>query len=515
MKLLLPFLTSAFLLASAFSSAQAATWTVQTGATITQGRPINDIWGASDTAVWGVGGTASNTELWKWNGTTWAAQSTGAAANHAAVWGVDANNVWVVGRGGRIDKTSNGGTNWTQQASGLPSTALIRGIWGTSATNIWAVAGDFGDNTIVYITHYDGTSWTQYTPTTSFSGGLRSVWGTSATDIWAVGDLGNRLHYDGTSWTSVPTGLSTTGLYKVWGLDASNIWIIGDNATLLKHSSGLTWTTFSNTGITSTDQLRGITGSSATNLYVVTNNGAQNLYHFDGTSWAVENSTVSVTLVSLWSTNNATKLWAGGTPVIIAGTAAAQQSGVAVTSLVRSGATPSNASSVSWTLTFPSAVTGVTATNFSLSGAAATGSSIGTPTTANSGVTWTIPVTTGSTDGTLTLTLANATGLSQTVSNVPFGGESYTIDKTAPTVQSVTRLTPAGQTTNLTTVIFRVTYSEPVTLNSPATARFSVVPINGSTVVASVTGVTGTGNTRDVTVNVTSGTGEFRLRVID
>ncbi|MES2595494.1 MAG: hypothetical protein V4662_09170 [Verrucomicrobiota bacterium] len=619
MKSIFSLLATAFLLMSALSSAQAATWTHETTAAVTAGRTIQDIWGASDSAVWAVGGTASTTELWKWNGSTWATQSTGATANHAAAWGVDASNVWIVGRGGRIDKTTNGGANWTQQASGLPSTALIRGIWGSSASDVWAVAGDTGDNTIVYIIHFNGIAWSTYSQ--SFSGGLRSIWGTAANDIWAVGDLGNRLHYDGNSWTSVP-GLPSIGLFRVWGLDASNIWIIADNATIVKHTGGLTWAPFNNTGITGTNQLRGITGSSATNLYVATGNGLQNMYHFDGTSWALEttNTPNNNTLVSLWSTNNATKLWAGGSPVVISGTAAAQAAaptvttpthasvthnnatlggnvtsdnastitargvvlaktaddatpmigeanvsnqvtagttgvfslsvgslspstaytyaayatngigttytststfttsappGVAVTSLVRAGATPTNASTVSWSLTFASAVTGATSTNFSVSGAGATGTSIGTPTTSDAGLHWTIPVTTN-VDGLLTLSLQNSTGLSSAVSTtLPYAGESYTIDKSPPTVLTVTRLTPAGQTTNLTTVVFRVTYSEPVTLNAPESGHFVVMPVGASTIVGSVTGVTGTGATRDVTVNLTGGLGEFRLRVLD
>lgn len=189
---------------------------------------------------------------------------------------------------------------------------------------------------------------------------------------------------------------------------------------------------------------------------------------------------------------------------------------VAVTSLNTANASPTNASFVNWTLTFASPVTGLTASNFSLTGAAAAGSGVVSPGTSNGGLTWTIPVSTGSTDGTLTLNLANATGLSAAISNtLPFTGQSYTIDKTPPTVLSVTRLTPTGQSTNLTTVTFRVTYSEPVTLNAPATSRFQVVPVNGSTIVGTVTGVTGSGNTRDVTVNLTSGVGEFKLRVID
>ena len=117
-----------------------------------------------------------------------------------------------------------------------------------------------------------------------------------------------------------------------------------------------------------------------------------------------------------------------------------------VTSLNRVNATPSNAVTVNWTLTFSSAVTGVTASNFSLSGTATSGASIGTPNTTDSGVTWNVPVSSGSSDGTLTLNLANATGFSQTVSTtLPFAGQTYTMDKTtqtptltAPTTNAVT-----------------------------------------------------------------------------
>ena len=75
-----------------------------------------------------------------------------------------------------------------------------------------------------------------------------------------------------------------------------------------------------------------------------------------------------------------------------------------VTSLNRVNPATTNLSTVNWTLTFAAANAGVTTSNFSLSGAAAAGASVGTPTTANSGLTWNVPVTTGSTAGTLEVT---------------------------------------------------------------------------------------------------------------
>lgn len=277
---------------------------------------------------------------------------------------------------------------------------------------------------------------------------------------------------------------------------------------------------------------------------------------------------------------------------------------VAVSSLNRANANPTRNATVNWTLTFGNAVSGVSASNFTLSGAGATGASIGAPSTGNGGLSWNVPVTTGS-DGILTLNFADAAGLSAAISTtLPYAGQSYTVDKTPPDttitanpaslttstsasfeftgadtggtgvagfevsldaggyvsgsspqsyssladgshtfrvravdaagnadatpatytwtvdttppqVVSVARLSPLGQTVSAATVVFRVTYSEPVLLNAPETARFAVVPVNGGTVTATVTSVTGTGATRDVTVNITGGAGEFRLRVVD
>jgi hypothetical protein len=82
-------------------------------------------------------------------------------------------------------------------------------------------------------------------------------------------------------------------------------------------------------------------------------------------------------------------------------------------------------------------------------------------------------------------------------------------DQVAPVVQSITRLTPAVQTTNSNSVIYRVRFSEEVTgvditdfsLTKPGTLNGTIASISGS------------GNTYDVTVNSVSGNGELRLDV--
>ena len=224
----------------------------------------------------------------------------------------------------------------------------------------------------------------------------------------------------------------------------------------------------------------------------------KNLLAVSGTSVAIGGDTENATP----STDGITLTYTVAAPPI-----------TTVTSLNLVNTNPSNLRTVNWTLTFAAADSGVTSSNFSLSGTAASGATVGPPTTSDGGLDWNVPVTTVG-DGTLTLSLANATGLSLGVSTtLPFAGQTYTIDTTPPTIVSINRLTPTGQTTASNSVTFRVTYSEPVTV--PGTTNFAVVAVNGSSIVGTVTSITGTGTTRDVTVSITSGTGEFRLRGVN
>src|SRR5207253_647731 len=109
--------------------------------------------------------------------------------------------------------------------------------------------------------------------------------------------------------------------------------------------------------------------------------------------------------------------------------------------------TPTNATSVQWTVTFSESVSGVTASNFTL----VNGSLGGSPAITNvagSGTTWTVTASTGSGDGTLGLNKTSNTGVTDTAGNPLTGGtvtgQVYTIDKTAPTVSDVTSTTLNG-----------------------------------------------------------------------
>jgi hypothetical protein len=185
-----------------------------------------------------------------------------------------------------------------------------------------------------------------------------------------------------------------------------------------------------------------------------------------------------------------------------------------IVSITRIGANPTNAASVQWLVTFSESVTGVTASNFNLtetlSGSTAVTSVTGT------GATRTVTATTGNNSGTIRLNLANPTNIKDLVGNamtsagLPYtGGETYTIDRTAPTVSSINRSSPASSTTNATSVQFLVTFSESV--NGGSASNFTLAT-TGSVAGASITSVSaGPGNTRTVTVNTGTGSGSIGL----
>src|SRR5439155_1605706 len=126
-----------------------------------------------------------------------------------------------------------------------------------------------------------------------------------------------------------------------------------------------------------------------------------------------------------------------------------------------------NASSVTFQATFSEAVSGVAVANFALSGTAAAGT-IGTPSTTDSGMHWSITVTgLGSANGTLELDLANNTSITDLASNplstITLSGQSYTLNHIALTLTSTIRFSPSSQLTNASSVTFQATFSVAVT----------------------------------------------------
>jgi hypothetical protein len=113
-----------------------------------------------------------------------------------------------------------------------------------------------------------------------------------------------------------------------------------------------------------------------------------------------------------------------------------------VSSIMRSGTDPTNASSVLFAITFSETVTGVDVTDFTLATSGITGASI--TNLIGSGTSYTITVATGTGSGTIGLNLTDDDSIFDSASqplggsgtgNGNLNGQSFTIDKTDPQAQ--------------------------------------------------------------------------------
>jgi DNA/RNA endonuclease G (NUC1) len=184
----------------------------------------------------------------------------------------------------------------------------------------------------------------------------------------------------------------------------------------------------------------------------------------------------------------------------------------AVSSVVRANATPTSASSVNYTVTFDSAVTGVDSADFALTTTGVTGASVSGIT--GSGTTYTVTVGTGTgASGTIRLDVSTGASINDAAGNALgagfFSGEVYTVDRNAPTVSAVTR--NDGNPTNQASRDYNVTFSQSVTGVDATDFTLTTTGVTG----ASISGVTGSGSSYTVTINTGSGDGTIRLDVLD
>ena len=173
---------------------------------------------------------------------------------------------------------------WATQAT--PDDQGNRGLWGSAANNVYA-ANHTG------MLRYNGTAWS-HVPELRWRS-LHDVWGSSAANVWGVGEKGELVRWDGAAWTlhrydgtsvapkplgdfGTPAGTYT--LRGVWGSSASNVFAVGDSGVVLRYN-GTAWTRMT-TGTTA--QLNDVWGSGPSDVYAATATGR--LLRFNGTAWS-------------------------------------------------------------------------------------------------------------------------------------------------------------------------------------------------------------------------------------
>jgi len=205
----------------------------------------------------------------------------------------------------------------------------------------------------------------------------------------------------------------------------------------------------------------------------------------------------------------------------------------ATASIRRVDGTPTANDSVTYSVIFSEAVTGVDSSDFKIIPVSGTINAAIDPTRfSGSGTTYTVVVNTGTSDGTFQIqlsdddTIRNAAGtpLGGTgLDNGNYTGESYTVDKRPPTA-SIIRKNNTAQTTAADSVVFTVQFSDPIQgidLNPSGGFNDFTVITTGTVSGAQVTAVTpinpnDPNNTAyDVTVTSGSGNGTLALKLVD
>jgi hypothetical protein len=144
---------------------------------------------------------------------------------------VDADTGWVVGGGGIIRYTTNGGTNWIVQNSGTSDD--LRSVTFENARQGWVVGGVYQSFATILHTTNGGSTWiTQYRAAPNFLFGVAFV---DTSQGWAVGASILHTTNGGSTWVAQYT-YSSYYLSSVSFVDAHTGWAAGSNGTILRSS---------------------------------------------------------------------------------------------------------------------------------------------------------------------------------------------------------------------------------------------------------------------------------------
>jgi hypothetical protein len=239
-----------------------------------------DIWGSSDRDIFAVGGGGT---ILHYDGSVWVPMTSGTGSDLRCLWGISGRDVYAAGAGGTV--VHYDGSTWTSLSTPSLEPSCI---WASSSSDIYCVGQDDNGDGIVF--HYDGSSWRPlYNAYRSLSG----VWGSSATDVYVVGERGTMLHSDGSTWSEMGT---LRDIKAIWGSSSQDVFVVGggydwwseDTGSLLLHYNGTEWRDQATNLVYWGIELRGVGGSSATDVYFIGADGSDGhpaLVHFDGSSF--------------------------------------------------------------------------------------------------------------------------------------------------------------------------------------------------------------------------------------
>lgn len=297
-----------------------AQWTTQNTSFATANRGIRAVSVPNATDAWavaydgsGAGAACQDFTRTSNGGTTWASGTiTGQTGwDFGGLTSIDASTAWVImyngtAGGGKILKTTNGGTSWTHQTTATFTPSL--GGFG-NVVHFWDANEGFamGDPTSgyyeIYTTLDGGTNWTR-TPSANIPApvpaneyGIINTYDVVGNHIWFGTTQGRVYHSNnrGQNWTVATTGAGL-GVYieSVSFKDTLNGMAVAINSgggflgLYRTYDGGTTWSLFpNNTGLLAIRGIEYIQGTNGSWVACSSNNGAagSSYSNDDGNNW--------------------------------------------------------------------------------------------------------------------------------------------------------------------------------------------------------------------------------------
>lgn len=205
-----------------------AQWTPQTSGTT---KDLYDSFFTDAQTGWvvGSGGTILKTSN---GGNTWSAISTTITSALNAVFFYNASTGWICGDAGKILKTTDGGASWSPQSLGISVSGFLKDVFFVSPTTGF-IAGTYG----VYKTTDGGNTWSL--SHTSNSSQINAVRFANASTGWSAGLNGKiRMTTDGgATWTQVNQS-SGDDYYDLATTSTGKTFFVGFKNEVLSTSNG-------------------------------------------------------------------------------------------------------------------------------------------------------------------------------------------------------------------------------------------------------------------------------------
>jgi hypothetical protein len=192
-----------------------------------------------------------------------------------ALHGSAPDDVWALEPGRMVHYD---GRSWTQLRS--PLFDAVRGVFGVHPRRAWAF-GKAGA-----LLRFDGATWRRVTSPSSAD--LVTLLATRSDRLWLATNRNELYAGDGAQWSREASPEAATVL-DFWSDGGSTIFAITSAGTLWRHlTSWRTEGALLAPHAVYSDQLRDITGTSASDVWIGTRRGR--LIHFDGTSFSTFDS---------------------------------------------------------------------------------------------------------------------------------------------------------------------------------------------------------------------------------